>query len=289
MSEHTDILELRRMVDEDPTYSGVPDLPALIGAGRRRQTRRRAAIGGTALAAAAAVVVPTLMLAGGPGERASDRTGPGPADAPTAATTTDGPVCGVLSCIRDDHRERGEVLAELPVGPIGDGHEVIYVVRTQGVDLGTQEKGQVAVLKAGYRLDGALHSTLWGPQPGFDGDTPRTFWYNAGYINGAAGSGGSYVVVGYVDGVPEQITWSTPGGETGDVDGMQAVGDDYTIFYLSRPLPEDYEPPTPPKVTTDENGDRVIRFGPNEPFTPELTIHTSDGWSCDVADCGSMG
>ncbi len=287
MSDHSDTLELRRMVEADPVHPGAPDLPALIGASRRRQVRRRAAIGGTALAAVTAVVVPTLLLAGGPGDRATDRTEPSTADRPSAATGDD-PTCGVLSCLRDDSRERGEVLAELPVGPIGDGEEVVYLVRTRGVDLGTQEEGMVTVLKAGYRLGGELYSTLWGPQPGFDGRAPRPFWYNAGYINAKAGTGGHYVVVGYVDGTPDAITWSTPDGETGAVGGMQAVGD-HTIFYVHRPLPDDYEPPAEPEVYEDEDGNKLLRIGDTEPFRPRLTIHTSDGWSCALAKCGSTG
>ena len=306
MTDH-DTRELHRIVADDPTHSGMPDLPALVEAGRRRLVRGRSMVAGAALGAAAAVVVPTLLLAGGPGDSARDAGLGDVAGGPStsAGTTADGRDCGELSCIDParDTVETGTLVGEpLVVGPLpGGGEELVYVINTEGVDLGSNEKGRVDVLKAGYRLDGELHSTVWALQPGYDGDSPPRFWSNPGLLGAPNGTGDRYVVVGYVDGTPEEITWSSPDGRSGAVDGMQAM-DDYTIFYLTRPLPDDYEPP---RYKRNKDGSVIIDGGDGQrgdgptsiedlttdgsTFPPELTIHTSDGWSCSLAECGSMG
>ncbi len=287
-------LELRRMVDEDPTHAGSPDVGALVRSGRRRLARNRSILGGTALAAAAAVVVPTLLLAGGSDDAATDPANGGVADQPSAPppttitpTTINGVECGVLSCIDPEnaHVESGDLVGEpLVVGLLpGGGKELVYVINTEGVDFGTGEEGKVDVLKAGYRIDGRLYSTVWALQPGYDGDSPTRFWSNPGRIAARDGSGDHYVVVGYVDGTPDEITWSAPDGGSGAVAGMQAM-DGYTIFYLTQPLPEDY---VPPGVVKRKDGSVNITNGGD--FPPDLTIHTSDGWSCTLEKCGSMG
>ncbi len=291
--------ELHRMVAADPRSVSTPDLPLLLGAGRRRLARRRAAVGTAVLAVGAAVVVPAVLLGGGNG-RAADPTPPvaaAPSTPAAPAPSTD--ACGVISCVDTSGdsvtREQGPTIAELPVGALpGGDEELVFVVKEKGTD----------VLKAGYRAGGALFSSWWALQPGRS--NPH-FAYNIGRVNAPEGSGGRYEVIGFVPGTPETVTWSAPDGSTGAVDGMKAVGD-YTMFYLSRPLPKGYEPP--PQLTVERNDDGSITFrredgkeetiGPDDPrpawtmkrgtrFDPELTITTSDGWSCTLARCGSTG
>jgi hypothetical protein len=290
MNDH-DILELRRIVADDPISADHPDLPRLIRSGRRRLVRRRTTMTGAALGAAAAIAVPIFVVAGGteaPGTAADrgDVAGPANQEGRVVAPRLDG--CGMLSCFAPEAGtvEPGTVLGELPVGTSPGGEqEQVYVVNTDGVDLGTGQEGRVDVLKAGYRVDGELHSTVWALQPGYDGDSPVRFWMSPGLINAPIGAGGRYVVIGYVDGTPDQISWSTPDGRSGDVDGMKAM-DGYTIFYLTRPLPADYDPPS---FTRKKDGSFKVHGSTDTDFSPRLTIQTSDGWSCSLEECGSMG
>lgn len=288
MNDH-DTLELRRIVADDPMPTGHPDLPRLVGSGQRRLVRHRLAVGGAVIGAAAAIVVPILVVSGGTDSAATDREdAAGPSISGSTGDATRPDRCGVLSCITPDTDgvEPGTVVGELSVGSLpGGAEELVFVVNTDGVDLGSNEEGRVDVLKAGYRIDGELYSTVWALQPGYDGDSPVRFWTNPGLINAPNGTGGRYVVIGYVDGTPDQISWSTPDGQSGDVDGMKAM-DGYTIFYLTRPLPADYDPPS---YTRNKDGSVTIHGSDRGDFSPELTIHTSDGWSCSVAECGSMG
>ncbi|KAA1427356.1 hypothetical protein [Nocardioides antri] len=64
--------------------------------------------------------------------------------------------------------------------------------------------------------------------------------------------------------------------------------DGRTIFYLTRPLPADYEPPPSPRIDRDTGSFRISDLT-GQAFIPDLTIRTSDGWSCSLADCGSTG
>lgn len=293
MTDSTDstTLELRRMVHDDPVAPGGPDLSAVIGSGRRTVARRRAALAGGALGAVAAIAVPAVLLAGG-GEatRAPDDLPVLQRPSAPAPTTIDGKDCGVLSCVDPAASvETGTVIGDpLVVGALpGGGQELVYLINTEGTDLGTGEAAMVDVLKVGYRIDGRLFSTLWGPQPGYDGGSPIRFWSNPGLFAARDGSGDHYVVVGYVEGSPDQISWSTPDGRTGLVNGTQVV-EDYTLFYLTRPLPAGYEPPG--KVIRGKDGSTTVdELGGGSAFPPELTIHTSDGWSCSLQECGSMG
>lgn len=309
MTDH-DTLELRRMVDSDPVEASLPDLPDLIRSGRRIRTRRRVLGGlggGVALGAAAALAVPLLTVAGG-----------GPADVPATATDTAAPAsasgspapaetrCGVLSCVHaaSSSVETGQVLDELTVGTLpGGATEVIYVARNPGA--GTWKGQTVEVLSSGYRLDGRLRRTAWALQPGSDGpDAPR-FWTSPELANGRPGDNDHYAVLGYVDGSPEEITWSTPDGRSGEVDGLLRL-DGYTAFYVSQPMPADYVPPPLPTKNPDgsftietENGPRTFRSGDRvssdvlmgnaTDFAPDLTIRTSEGWSCTLEECGTSG
>ncbi|GAB2454119.1 hypothetical protein GCM10027062_38200 [Nocardioides hungaricus] len=302
-----DTIELRRMVETDPAHAGPPDLPALIRSGRRVRNRRRVVGGGVALGAAAVVTVPLLILTGGPGVTpvADDMA---PASAPTSTSVsprTAGSRCGVLSCVDPPSSvvETGALLDELSVDTLPDGaEEILYVARAQGA--GAWAGQRIEVLSAGYRADGKVYRTAWALQPETSDPGAPRFWASPGLVNGRPGDSDHYVVLGFVDGSPERITWSTPDGGSGEVDGMLRL-DGYTAFYLTQPMPADYVPPRVTKnkdgsvtVETDE-GPRTVRSGDETSiedlmagateFSPELTIHTSDGWSCTLRECGSMG
>lgn len=327
MNDH-DTLELRRIVDSDLAHPAPPDVARLRSAGAARLRRRRIGVGAAALATAAAVAAPTYVLTGAATGQATDPTRIDVATDSSAPPqhAADGLQCGVLSCIdpKTDRRETGTVVDSVGVGSLPNGaEELLYLVRTRGVDLRANEKGQVDVLKAGYRFDGEVYGTAWALQPGYQpADAPR-FWANPGLISSTEDGTGNYVVLGYVDGAPQAITWSTPDGMTGEVDGILRL-DGYTAFYLTRPMPDDYVPPN--RVTrnddgsltvetedgpltidggslTTETGDGLKNDGKTEVvdvkellgehayegFPPALTIHTSDGWSCSLEDCGSAG
>lgn len=279
MTDH-DTLELRRMVADEPVHPGQPDLTALVASGRRIRTRRRAVAGGVALGTGAALATPVLLLAlSGPGG--------GPTRESLPVATEAAATCGVLSCVSPDgsSRETGEVVGELEVGPLAGGAtELVYVARQPGA--GEWEGQTVDVLSAGYRLDGQLRRTAWALQPGSDGPRAPRFWGSAGPANARPGEHDHYAVLGYVDGSPDEITWSTPDGATGAVDGVLRL-DGYTVFYVSQPMPEGAgEAPRPKRegelITLAElSGDTVL--------APELTISTSDGWSCSFEDCGTTG
>lgn len=274
-----DTLELQRMVADDPVHTGEPHLAALVAAGRRARTRRRALAGGVALGTAAALATPVLLLSlGDAGGRSTPDTVP-------VATAGAAPTCGVLSCVSHDgsSREAGELVAELEIGPLAGGAtEVVYVSRQPGA--GEWEGQVVDVLSSGYRVDGQVRRTAWALQPGSDGPRAPRFWGSPGPANGQAGESDHYAVLGYVDGSPDEITWSTPDGTTGPVDGMLRF-DGYTAFYVSRPLPEG-EAPRPTRegdlITLAELAGQAVP-------APDLTISTSDGWSCSLEDCGTTG
>lgn len=317
-----DTRELSRMIADDPVHPTPPDLAALVRSGRRVRARRRAAGGTLALGAVAALVVPVLAVAGHAGDaggaplrpgvassatRAADTTSPAPAGTgpaiPTSGSTL---VCGVMSCIHPPSAivEEGQVLDETAVGRLpGGAEEVMYVARKPGIGAWAGE--EVDVLSAGYRLDGELWSTVAGPYLGSDPEGIPRFWLNAGPANSHPSDADHYMVLGYVDGNPGTITWSEPDGASGEVDGLLRFGE-YTAFYLSRALPADYVPPPKPTrnadgsftVETDDaratfrSGD-VIRpgdlMGGATPLSPDLIIHTSDGWSCSLEECGAEG
>lgn len=315
MTDH-DTLELRRMVENDPTPPAMPDLPALLVSGRRIRARRRAVGGGVALVAAALVTVPLLAWTGEfSGGSVTDTNLAQDATSAFASTSTpaqgaNGALeCGVLSCVDPDTSvvETGTLVDELSVGTLNDGaEEILYVAQTEGVGAWASQK--IEVLSAGYRVDGQVFRTAWALQPETsEAEAPR-FWANPGLTNGRPGDSTHYVLLGYVDGSPEKVTWSTPEGETGEVGGVLRL-DGYTAFYLTRPMPADYA--APPRATknadgsftfeTDE-GPRTVRSGDalsseerkdlmgfGTTFSPDLTIHTSDGWSCTVQECGSLG
>ncbi|MFT4289322.1 hypothetical protein [Nocardioides sp.] len=316
-----DTIELRRMVERDPAHAAPPDLPALIRSGRRIRARRRLLGAGAALGVAAVVAVPMLTLAGGPAgtpvadvardTASASATRPGPASA-----TADEPECGVLSCVDpdDDMVETGTVVDELSIDTLPDGaEEILYVARTEGE--GEQKGRTVEVIMAGYRYQGRVYRTAWALQPGADdpeasgGDrTDRPgLWINPGPVNSPDCTGDHYVLLGYVDGSPEQITWSTPDGGTGEVGGLLRL-DGYTAFYLTQPMPVGCVPalsatrnPDGSITVQTEQGPKTFHsgdvvtiprkelMGTDPGLPPGLTIHTSDGWSCTIQKCGSSG
>ncbi|WP_122817521.1 hypothetical protein [Nocardioides pantholopis] len=277
-----DTLELRRMVDNEPAHAGTPDLPALISAGRRVRTRRRAIGGGAALGVVAAVAAPLLVLTGGSGEAPGADRG---REVPAASAPA--PDCGVVSCVdpgsSEVEAEAGTLVGVLPLGGLrGGAEEIVYIARSKGDE----------TLMAGYRAGGTTYRTAWvlDTRSG-DPDAPR-FWSNAGPVNREPGDGDHYVVLGYVDGSPDEITWSSPDGESGEVDGVLRL-DGYTAFYLTQPLPAGYVDSLP---EWSQNDDGSVTIVPDEDhpsgaieFPPELTISTSDGWSCTLRECGSIG
>lgn len=278
-----DTLELRSMVDHEPVQAGTPDLPALIRAGRRARTRRRVVGGGAALGAVAALTVPLLVLTGG-GETAgtdSERAREVPAASAPA------PDCGVLWCVGPGRSgvevEAGKLVGVLPLGGLRDGaEEIVYVARSEGAE----------TLMAGYRAGGTTYRTVWAlATRSGDPDAPR-FWAQAGVVNREPGASDHYVVLGYVDGSPEEITWSTPDGESGQVDGMLRL-EGYTAFYLTQPMPADYVDSLPEWSQNDDGSVTVVPGKGHETrpvdFPPELRISTSDGWSCTLRECGSIG
>jgi hypothetical protein len=285
MNDH-DTLELRRIVANDPGHAGPPDLPRVVGSGRRRLARRRAIIGGTALGAVAAIVVPAVLVAGGGGDR--DRAGD--VTAPASALPKSGAACGQLVCVDPTGRgagqvETAEVIGEWVGNDLGNGaEEVLYVARPAGTDLSTGEPATVDVVMLGYRFEGELHRLIWSVQPGTESTSPQgnpsSFYLNVLHD--------TYSVVGFVEGTPESITWSTPVGDSGTVDGLIADAlPGYTLFHLTQPLPDNFEP-----AEYTRKGDEFIILGDNggnDSFPPALTIHTSDGWSCSIRLCGAMG
>ena len=309
MTDH-DTLELRRIVDSDPAHPAPPDVAGLRAAGAAQLRRRRWGAGAAALAVTAAVAAPTYLLVGTTSDTVTDPAGAGVPVAPSGPQAPESLECGVLSCIdrEADEPETGTVVDSVEVGALPKGgQELLYLVRTRGVDLRTNEPGQVDVLKAGYRVDGKVYGTAWALQPGFDSASAPRFWANPGLVGSRDGGTANYVVLGYVDGAPDEITWSEPDGTTDEVDGILRL-DGYTAFYLTRPMPDDYVPPN--TVTRNEDGSITIEtqdgsrtvdgtgslsikemIGEHayEGFPPDLVIHTSDGWSCSLEDCGTMG
>jgi len=277
-----DTVQMQRLVEADRPAPTAPDVPALLAAGHRRLRRRRIGAGAASLAVAAAVGLSAYAVGGG---LADDGDGPtAVADVPPA----DGPRCGAIACLDPGARAEREQVVGGPwvVGELAGGAgEVLYTVRTDGMDLATGDPAEVEVLTVGYELDGVLHPSARTVQPGHDGRSPAgrtvSMWANAGPVGGPADT---VVVVGYVEGAPEEITWSTPDGQSGTVDGTDgSLVPGHTVFFATLPLPPGHEQPT------YEKRGGSYRVSPGDPFPPDVTFHTSDGWSCSLADCGSIG
>jgi hypothetical protein len=279
--------QLERIVAADHADVPPPDLAVLVAAGRRRLRRRRTATGIASVAAAAVLAVPAYVvatLAGG--ERDASDT--------TVASSAPAVRQGCVLCrppAASSRTETGVLLGEpLVIGTQPGGvEEVLYAVRTDGTDLLTGEQGPVDVLKLGWRQEAELHPAASTVQPGYDGISPDgdpvRFWSSYSVQRQAD----EFLVVGYVEGAPAEVSWSTPAGDSGPVDATStAVIDDYTVFYLTRPLPDGSEPPSYRQVPAP-GGDTAIEINPRGGFPPPLTIHTSDGWSCSLQRCGSVG
>jgi hypothetical protein len=279
MTDH-DTEQLRRIVAADPLPTGSPDLAALRSSGQRVLHRRRAVAGFAAVAAVAAIAAPTYLVASTLG---SDGDTDGQvADGAAAATGAPDRLCGEIMCFnagKPGAAEERQVVGEPWVlTDFGSGvEEVIYHARDVGTD------GVVA----GTRIDGELHPAAWALNPGAgfespDGDPVRFWseWHPLGDPDSP-----DFLVLGFVPGAPDRITWSTPDGDGGPVDGMStAVVDGFTVFYLTPPMPDGITKPT-----YEKQGDSMLIDPGQGTFPPDLTIHTSDGWSCSLADCGAVG
>lgn len=305
MNEH-DTLELRRMVEQDPASRGVPDLAAIMAQGNRIRTRRRARTSGLVLGVVAATLAPALAL-GLLGGSASDEV---VLDATVATRPPAFPPldCGPVSCVTPDAILQTEpVLAELELGTTTSGaSDVLYVLEGDGY--GAQADQKVDVVAAGFREGGQLHRTAWAVHVDLaEANEPR-FWTEAGQLGGRPADSDHYVVLGYVEGAPERITWTTPDGSSGEAAGILRR-DGYSAFAMTVPFPADHVPP--PRVVENEDGSFTVET-PDGPvtvregesvggrslqdligevplFQPDLTISTSDGWSCTLAVCGSVG
>jgi hypothetical protein len=300
-----DLAELHRMVSDDPLPSGQPDLASLRAAGTRRLRRRRVGAGTVALAAVAALGLPTYLLAGDDGADGPSGIDPA-APPPMASTDAAGLECGAVLCHGSgtDRRAGTDDLVGEPwvLSRYSDGsEEVVYAARTEGSDLATGDPAMVDVVMIGRRVDGDLYGAAAALQPGSSGQSPGgdpvRFWSNRSKLGDPDSE--DYVVLGFVPGAPEQITWSTPDGDSGAVDGTStSVLEGYTVFYVTPALSEKQreangDRPDPVERTTD--GGKVVELegsyvgGRETTWPPDLTIHTSDGWSCSLADCGSVG
>jgi hypothetical protein len=290
-------IQLQRLVEADHPHPTGPDLDTLLAAGHRRLRRRRAVTGAAAVAVVAAIAVPAYVASGGTGERASDRLGVATSSPSSQQPSTSGtPGCGVLLCADDTDAmpEKGKVVGEPWVlsEPADGVEEVVYTARTQGVDLATGEPGEVDVLMLGTRNDGKLHRSAAVLQPGSDGVSPEgnttSLWSNGGRLGEKDSD--VFFVVGYVEGTPDEITWSTPDGDQGAVDGMDtSTTPGYTVFYLTVPKPEGTGGDEPEPKPVEKDGKKYLEIGGDDSFRPDITFHSSDGWSCSLTDCGSVG
>ena len=267
-----DTEELRRIVDAEPLHHSGPDLGRLRTGGRSALRRRRAITGVAAFAAAAAIAAPAyVVVAGSSGGQVGGTTSGGPAGRPglTGRVPSD-PECGVFSCLGGEGRaERAPVVGEpWTIGELAGGaEEVLYVARDNGSD----------VVVAGVRDEKTLRRTVGALHPGAN---EMGMWSTY-----TADGSDQFSVVGYVAGTPEEINWSTPNGEQGGVTGTNsALLPGHTIFHLTLPLPDDFQRAD----YKESKKEGFIQIGPNDPF-PELTISTSDGDSCSLAACGSLG
>lgn len=291
-----DTLQLQRLVEADRPHPSGPDVAALLTAGHRRLRRRRAVTGAASLAAVAAIAVPAYV-GSGLGERPADNSGVAvsPTDAPPSTSGTPG--CGVLLCVDSTKTvvEDGELVGDPWVlsEPADGVEEVVYTARTEGFDLATGEPGLVDVLMLGYRRGGELHRLAATVQPGFEAVSPAgetvSLWSNGGRLGEPDSD--VFFVVGYVDGTPDQITWSTPDGTEGTVDGLDtATVPGRTVFYVALPRSEGAQGAERPDRTQDpKSGGEVLLGGASQSSVPDLTFHSSDGWSCSLKDCGSLG
>lgn len=305
MNEH-DTLELRRMVEQDPTSRGVPDLAVIMAQGDRIRTRRRARASGLVLGVVAATLAPALALGllrgAAPDEVVLDTT---VATSPAPWPELD---CGLVSCVTPDSSPQTEpVLAELELATTPSGaRDVLYVLEGDGY--GERAGQKVDVVAAGFREDGQLRRTAWALHVDLAAAGEPRFWVEAGQLGGRPADSDHYVVLGYVEGTPERITWTTPDGASGEAAAILRR-DDYSAFALTVPFPADHVPP--PRVVENADGSFTVET-PDGPvtvregetvggrslqdlvgqvplFQPDLTVSTSDGWSCTLAACGSSG
>lgn len=306
-----DVMDLRRLVADDPAHLGLPDVAAIRRRGRMQHLRRRATTDARVLGTVAALSGPVVLAAGAwEGSRSST--------APAAENQADDgvvegfewptPDCGVISCAGPDQTVQVEpVLAEVELGDMpGGGRDLLYVL--EGVGFDAQEGQKVDVVATGYQRGGQLTRTAWAVNVDLSADREGTLWYQEGRLNGRPADDSGWVLVGWVPGAPERISWQTPDGHEGEAAAMLRR-DGYTAFAAVLPFPEGYEPPprrhlNPDGSMTVETAEGVeVRpaldltsstyptedFEERPLFAPDATVTTSDGWSCSLDECGTSG
>ena len=128
-------------------------------------------------------------------------------------------------------------------------------------------------------MDGRLYRLATVNQP--DGRS-SSFWGSPELVGESAGD--DYVVVGFVEGDHASISWSTPDGATGAVDGViRDAVPGYTVFFVTMPHPEGGF-----LNVIERHGKKVVVNPDGATWPPDLTIHADD-WSCTLAKCGSVG
>ena len=290
---------IRRLFAAEATHPTSPDLVTLRQATHRSLRKRRLSGAAVCVAAMLAVGAPVYLGAtpfsgqGGSGTpvAGAGSTSSSPADAPTSATLQQVPPgeCGVLVCARPHvgSEEQNMVRGEPLLVASHDGvDELLYATRQEGYDHRTAAPATVDVLKLGYRDNSGLTNAVWALQPGTDSTSPTgdvtRFYYSRGVVGDKDSE--RTLVFGYVDGTPDQITWTSDTGASGTVDGMSStVIDGYTVFYVS--VAGEGQPEASEAARNDA-GFR-IQSSPND--APGLTIHTSDGFSCSLQDCAHTG
>jgi hypothetical protein len=246
MTAHVD--EIQRLVAEEPTFDGEPDIAAIRRSGRRLRTRRRIATGVAGIAIVAGAAVPVAALTTGepaPVPSAPATSGPpAPTETPTETLTdsswalapvTDLPTdlpdgCGSFACLDDGSPETGEVVGEPwaiggfstdPSGlPVFD--EVIYAVRPSA--------GERPVVALGFRDGAELQRVAILFRPGQDfRDTPLQI---AGAVPRQGWEGTTYAMLGMVREDPvTHVAWQT---EPGPWDGARLndeIVPGYAVFW----------------------------------------------------------
>jgi len=262
----TELDEIRRMVSQDPTATGLPDLAAIRRDGRRLRTRRRVVTGLTSLGVVAAVVVPTALVA----TRGPDASRPvAPATSSTAQPgwswtfkssprVSDDHVdgCGSLfGCVEDAEPETGEVVGEpWPIAGSGDGtvdgfvDEVVYAVRPA--------PGQPAVVAVGFQDAAGLHRSEVVFRPGEDPGTVTV-------VDGMRHQGAEvpeFVMLGLVADDPvTTVAWQSQPGPWRRAPFNDDLVDGYAVFWLSGAWSSEWPSTAAAPVTIRVDGEE---YGP---------------------------
>lgn len=186
------------------------------------------------------------------------------------------PACGVMACAsaRPDKRtiEHGEVVgARLPMGRFGDGQEVLYAARVDGVDLRTGEKARVTVVMAGLAEGQRLYRTVWAMQPGTEPGTRPLFLYGGTPLaDSEGGQSRHYGVIGAVEGTHDVVEVSGPSGGPRAVSGLSHdVLPGWTVFF--------------------DTGEWDPGWDDGSATRAPLTYGVPGGPGCRLEECGMVG